>query len=71
MIEPGVLLSLGLACSGLVIGAIVWAVRVEGRVNGHDKLFEEREKQLDDRHEDMKERLIRIERKLDANNGTQ
>lgn len=52
------------------IGGVVWGVRIEGRVNGHQQLFEEREKQHDDRHEDMKQRLTRIESKLDKLNGT-
>lgn len=51
-------------------GVIIWAIRLEGRVNGHDKLFEEREKQACERHEDLVGRLDRIERKLDASNGT-
>ena len=47
------------------VGAIVEVVRLEGRLNGHDTLFGEREKAGDERHEDLKDRLERIERKLD------
>ena len=61
MFEPGTLIAIGLAA----IGAIVEVVRLEGRLNGHDTLFVEREKASDERHEDLKDRLERIERKLD------
>lgn len=61
MFEPGILLSIGLA----LIGGVAWAVRVEGRVNGHDDLFDEREKQLNERHADIQQRLNRIEAKVD------
>ena len=63
--EPGMILTFVLAC----VGGLVWAVRVEGRVNGHDKLFEEREKALEARHEELQYRLERIEQKLDRLNG--
>lgn len=59
-----------------VAGVATWSLRQEGRINGHDKLFEEREKQLIavqaqnyERHQDTKARLERIERKLDNLNG--
>ena len=61
MFEPGTLIAIGLAA----IGAIVEVVRLEGRLNAHDTLFGEREKAGDERHEDLKDRLERIERKLD------
>lgn len=57
MLDVGVALAVG--------GIVVWSVRQEGRINGHDKLFEEREKQTDDRYEELKQRLTRIETKLD------
>jgi hypothetical protein len=47
----------------------VWAIRQEGRINSHDRLFDEREKLSKERHEDTTRRLERIERKLDAQNG--
>lgn len=69
MLEPGMLLTLGVTA----VGVVVWSVRQEGRLNAHDKLFElkdriliEREKLLDERHTDLKARLVRIETKLDA-----
>ena len=52
-----------------LLGVVVWGVRQEGRINGHDQLFIEREKQLDDRHSDLLDRLVRIETKLDRLNG--
>lgn len=68
MIEPGIILSIAL--SG--IGALVWAVRVEGKVNGHDKTFadlnkllEERDEHVKDRHLELANRLSRIEAKID------
>ena len=64
MIATLITLTLSLTvCFG---GIIIWSVRQEGRINGHDRLFDEREKQADDRHEEMKDRLTRIETKLDA-----
>lgn len=47
-------------------GVLGWAIRQEGRINGHDKLFIEREKQADDRHDDIKARLVRIETGIDS-----
>lgn len=48
-----------------LVGITSWNVKLQGRVNGHDTLFEERKVQADERHDDVKERLVRIERKLD------
>jgi hypothetical protein len=53
---------LGLTVSGGLIGAVVWAVRIEGRVNTNEKVTAI---QL----EDIIERLARMERKQDAANG--
>lgn len=61
MLEPGFLLSLGLAA----VGGLVWAVRIEGRINVHERLFTERDNQATERHQDVQARLIRIEAKLD------
>lgn len=57
----------GMIMAGVSI--VAWGIRQEGRINAHDRLFIEREKQLDERHEDVKDRLERIERKLDSLNG--
>jgi Tfp pilus assembly protein PilO len=55
------------------ITGLIWAIRLEGKVNEHDQLFEEREKQRLERTEadgsrleELKDHLIRIESKLDA-----
>lgn len=60
------------------IAGVVWGVRQEGRINEHDRLFEERANQeterqqhLNERHTDIKDRLERIENKLDRLNGAQ
>lgn len=60
-LEPGFLLTAG----AMGIGAVVWAVRIEGRVNGHQQLFGEREKETDRRYTEIERRLIRIEDKVD------
>lgn len=61
MLEPGMLWSMAM----FGMGVVVWAVRIEGRVNGHERLFEEREKLSEARHAEISSRLIRIESKLD------
>lgn len=68
MLEPGIIITISLAC----IGAIVWAVRIEGRVNGHDarfvaleKLLEERDDRVLERHTEIGNRLFRMENKID------
>jgi hypothetical protein len=55
------------------ITGLVWAIRLEGKVNEHDQLFAEREKQRLERseadaqrHDELKDRLVRIEGKLDS-----
>jgi len=49
-----------------IIATVVWGVRQEGRINGHDTLFVEREKQQSARDDEIIRRLERIERKQDA-----
>jgi hypothetical protein len=60
-----------------LVGGVVWAIRLEGKVANHDNLFIEREKQsterqtaaterLDDLKTDLQDRLARIEIKLDS-----
>ena len=44
-----------------------WGTRLQLQVNRQSVQLEEREKQADDRHDDMVARLERIERKIDAN----
>lgn len=50
---------------GTVIAGVIWAVRQEGRLNAHDALFDEREKQAQERHDALSDSLERIEKKLD------
>ena len=61
MISPEV----GFMLGSLGLGGAVWALRLEGRVDTQEKLNASREKQLDERHDDLKARLVRIEDKLD------
>lgn len=63
MIEPGIIISI----ATIVVGSVVWAVRIEGKVNNHDSLFIEREKLSESRHEAVVARLVRIESKVDKN----
>lgn len=44
-----------------ILGGVVWAIRQEGRINLHEHLLVEREKRLDERHEELTVRLDRIE----------
>lgn len=52
-----------------LVAGVVWAVRQEGRITGHDKLFEEREKLALERHQTIKDALMRIETKIEAANN--
>ena len=47
-----------------LLGAVVFAIRQEGRINTHDKLFEEREKLANERHADLKNDLKEIKETL-------
>lgn len=68
--------SIAIATITAVVGIATWSLRQEGRINGHDSMFEERKDQLASqmfhihasavqRHEDTQNRLDRIEAKLD------
>lgn len=48
-----------------VLGGVVWLIRLEGRVNSHEKSCEERQKRLDERHKNIEHHLASIDRKLD------
>mgnify|MGYP001577880954 CR=1 FL=1 len=61
MVDYGILMAVVLAG----VGAVVEVVRLEGRLNGHDTLFVEREKLTEATHKDLTARLVRIETKLD------
>lgn len=52
-----------------IIGGIIWGVRLEGQVKAHDQRFEMMQVQVDERHDDLKDRLVRIETKLDKLQG--
>lgn len=60
MVEQGTWLTLGLT----LLATIVWAVRVEARSMAHEKLLEERKELADERYEDTRIRLNRIENHL-------
>jgi hypothetical protein len=47
------------------IGGVIWGVRQEGRINGVERVSAEREKYADERHNDLKARLVRIEEGID------
>jgi Tfp pilus assembly protein PilO len=56
-----------------IVTGLVWAIRLEGKVDAHEQLFAEREKQSlergkadAERHDELKDRLVRIESKLDS-----
>ena len=48
----------------IVVG-IVWLIRLEGRVNTHERMCEERQKRMDERHEAMAHLLDAMSQKLD------
>ncbi len=62
-------IALGITVTGSSSAGLVWAIRQEGRLNGHDVQFDEREKQDEMRFNELVRRLDRIERKQDATNG--
>lgn len=66
----------------VIVGGLVWGIRLEGKVKAHDQLFVERDKQvtqwLDDheerdkeRHGDIKEDLKEIKETLKTSTGEQ
>lgn len=59
------MLDLSLAAISLAGGIGIWALRQEGRINGHDAIIKEHEKQAIERHDDVKNRLERIEAGID------
>ena len=54
------------AVVSLVIGSIVWLMRVEGRVNTHEAICAERYQQLRQQHVEGLEEMRQIEGKLDG-----
>ena len=51
---------LGISVIGSSGAGLVWAIRQEGRINAHDQLFAEREKQADERHAEVLKKLEEI-----------
>jgi len=71
--------SIMLAASTVIGSLVVWSIRQEGRINGHDKQFLAKDEadesmatvlaaQAKERHEALQSRLVRIETKLDTLN---
>ena len=58
-------LGLVIAVAFPIIGAVVWLVRLEGRLNTHERGCEKRQLQLDERHAEMGKTLNHIVQKLD------
>jgi len=54
------------ATVSLVIGSIVWLIRLEGRVNTHEAICAERYQQLRQQHVEGLEEMRQIETKLDG-----
>ena len=52
-----------------LLGVIVWALRLEGRVKTAEALSTERDTRYTERDTDIKDRLVRIEAKLDHQNN--
>jgi hypothetical protein len=54
------------ATVSLVVGSIVWLIRLEGRVNTHEAICAERYQQLRQQHVEGLEEMRQIETKLDS-----
>ena len=54
------------ATVSLVVGSIVWLIRLEGRVNTHEAICAERYQQLRQQHVEGLEEMRLIETKLDG-----
>lgn len=59
--------TLVLAGVGAVGTGVYKYARLEARIGAHDQLFTERQAQSNDRHDDIVNRLERIEAKIDRN----
>lgn len=49
----------------VAVGSVIWSIRQEGRINGHDTLFSERAVLQDTQYNNIVSRLDRIEDKVD------
>mgnify|MGYP003133287775 CR=1 FL=1 len=54
------------ATVSLVVGSIVWLIRLEGRVNTHEAICAERYQQLRQQHVEGLDEMRLIETKLDS-----
>jgi hypothetical protein len=54
------------ATVSLVVGSIVWLIRLEGRVNTHEAICAERYQQLRQQHVEGLDEMRLIEKKLDS-----
>ena len=54
------------ATGSLVVGSIVWLIRLEGRVNTHEAICAERYQQLRQQHVEGLDEMRLIETKLDS-----
>jgi hypothetical protein len=54
------------AVLALVVGSVVWLIRLEGRVNTHEAICSERYKQLQDRHAETLDEMRSMDAKLDS-----
>jgi hypothetical protein len=54
------------ATVSLVVGSIVWLIRLEGRVNTHEAICAERYRQLREQHVEALDEMRQIESKLDG-----
>ena len=54
------------ATVSLVVGSIVWVIRLEGRVNTHEAICAERYQQLRQQHVEGLDEMRLIETKLDS-----
>ena len=58
--------SIILGVSVIIIGAIVWTVRVEGRVNTLESMHNDLKELFDSKLNDIKDRLVRIEKSING-----
>jgi len=55
-----------IAVVSLVVGSIVWLIRLEGRVDKHEAICAERYRQLREHHVEALDEMRLIETKLDG-----
>ncbi len=67
---PDVLVAIVVPVGSVALGGIAWAAQLERKVSSLGVTVTERTAQMLERHEEVKERLVRIEQKLDALGGS-